>query len=259
MDLTPKINIVSQHPEITDQEFQRKKLKKACQDFEALFLKQMLETMRKAGFSDGKETSPMALQSNNPLQGMFDWHMAQNMSSSSPLGIADQLIQAYDIRNSSNANGSNSELNQRQNPGKGYLVKLIREVSKRHDIDPLLVSTIIKHESDGNRWAVSSKGAKGLMQVMDQTGEELSLRNPFNSNENIQAGVKYLKQMLVKYDNDVSLALAAYNAGPSAVDKYNGIPPYKETQEYVKNILADYHELSENKSDLQTELGADDE
>jgi len=114
----------------------------------------------------------------------------------------------------------------------------IEAAANKYDIDSSLISAVIGRESAGNRHAVSRAGAKGLMQLMDGTAKELGVTSPFDPNQNVDGGAKYLKTLLNKYDGNEKLALAAYNAGPGSVDKYNGIPPYRETQEYVKSVLA---------------------
>ncbi len=105
---------------------------------------------------------------------------------------------------------------------------------------PRLIQSIIQVESGYNPRAVSSKGAMGLMQLMPFTARSLGVRNPFNVRQNIRAGTLYFKRLLDKYNGKLDLALAAYNAGPGAVDKYGGVPPYKETIYYVKRVLALY-------------------
>jgi len=118
--------------------------------------------------------------------------------------------------------------------------KLVQGVSERYKIDEKLVMAVIKQESDFNPNAVSSAGAKGLMQLMPQTAKEVGVLNPFSPKQNVEGGVRYLKKMLDKYNGNVILALAAYNAGSHNVDKYGGVPPFKETQQYVKRILGNY-------------------
>jgi soluble lytic murein transglycosylase-like protein len=113
---------------------------------------------------------------------------------------------------------------------------LIQEHAERHGISPDLVRAVIQAESGFNRWAVSPKGAMGLMQLMPATARDLGVSDPFHPDENIRGGVWYLATLLERFDQDVVRALAAYNAGPERVVRYNGVPPYRETQNYVKKI-----------------------
>ena len=112
----------------------------------------------------------------------------------------------------------------------------IEKISNRHSIDSRLVKAIVKVESDFNPNAVSKKGAKGLMQLMPETANDLNVSDPFNPYESIDGGVRYFKRLMKSFDNDLKLSLAAYNAGPGNVDKYDGVPPFKETQAYVKKV-----------------------
>ncbi|MBU1078164.1 MAG: lytic transglycosylase domain-containing protein [Spirochaetes bacterium] len=114
---------------------------------------------------------------------------------------------------------------------------IIIKNAKRYTIPERLIKSVIKQESNYNPKAVSSKGAKGLMQLMPQTAKLLGVTNVFDPEENISGGVKYLKQMLDRFDGDVVKALAAYNAGPKAVEDNNGVPNYSETKNYVSRIL----------------------
>lgn len=114
--------------------------------------------------------------------------------------------------------------------------EVIEEEATAQGVAPELVRAVIQVESAFNTHAVSSKGAMGLMQLMPATARELGVSNPFHPEENIRGGVAYLRQLLDRYDSNVELALAAYNAGPGSVAKYGAVPPYRETQAYVKKV-----------------------
>jgi soluble lytic murein transglycosylase-like protein len=120
----------------------------------------------------------------------------------------------------------------------------IERYSRKFQIDPNLVKAIIRAESCYDRYAVSRVGAKGLMQLMPQTAMKMGVENIFDAEENIQGGIRYFSQMLSEFENDLRIALAAYNAGPEAVKKYSGIPPYEETIEYVKRVMGYYQQYS---------------
>jgi len=113
----------------------------------------------------------------------------------------------------------------------------IKEVAARHGVRADLVAAVIEAESDYNPRAVSRRGARGLMQLMPKTAASLGVNDPFDPKANIEAGVKHLRAMMDRFDNNIPLALAAYNAGEVAVIKYRGIPPYRETRAYVNRIL----------------------
>lgn len=122
---------------------------------------------------------------------------------------------------------------------------VINDISKQYDIDAALVKAIIKAESNFNASAVSRKGAVGLMQLMPSTARDLKVKKPFDPQENIIGGVKYIKGLTASY-GDLSTALAAYNAGPGAIRKYAGIPPYRETVNYVQKVIRYYNKFKEN-------------
>ena len=118
---------------------------------------------------------------------------------------------------------------------------LISQASKQYGVDSRLVKAIIKAESDFNPKAVSKKGAMGLMQIMPENFQHLDIQDPFNPRENILGGTRYFKYLYDRFDGKLALSLAAYNAGPTAVDNYNRtIPPYRETEQYVRRVLAYY-------------------
>lgn len=112
----------------------------------------------------------------------------------------------------------------------------VKRIAMKYEVDPALVRAVIHAESAFNVKALSNKGAQGLMQLMPGTAQDLGVRNAFDANQNIEGGVKYLAGLLKQFDGDIKLAIAAYNAGPNAVKKYNGIPPYAETKVYVERV-----------------------
>ena len=115
--------------------------------------------------------------------------------------------------------------------------ELIREAAARHNVAPELVESVIRVESNFDARAVSRKGARGLMQLMPATAAQLGVRNVFDVRQNIEGGVRHLRHLLDGYSGDLVLALAAYNAGVEAVERYGGIPPYAETKAYVARVL----------------------
>ncbi len=114
----------------------------------------------------------------------------------------------------------------------------VKQAAAKYEIEPELIDAVIKTESNGNHRAVSSKGAMGLMQLMPSTAYDMNVVNPFNPEENIEGGTKYLRQLLEKFNGDLTLALAAYNAGPKTVERYRNVPPISETRQYVKKVIS---------------------
>lgn len=120
------------------------------------------------------------------------------------------------------------------------LNSIISNASNIYQVDSRLVKAVIKAESDFDYKAVSGKGALGLMQLMPHTATEFKVFDPLDPQQNIWGGVRYLKQLLARFDGNIHLALAAYNAGPEQVDKHNGVPPFEETQTFVDRVLEYY-------------------
>lgn len=123
---------------------------------------------------------------------------------------------------------------------RGDLRALVALLSKEEGLDPRLVDALITAESDYNPLAVSKKGAMGLMQLMPTTARRLSVEDPFDPEQNVRGGVREFSRLIDRYSGNISLALAAYNAGETAVAKYGGIPPYRETRTYVARIMEQY-------------------
>ena len=120
------------------------------------------------------------------------------------------------------------------------LHQIVQETAQKHDVDPALVSAVISTESNWNTSALSRKGAQGLMQLVPETAQKLGVFNAWDPQQNIDGGVRYLHMLLDRYNGDLPKALAAYNAGPSAVDRWGGVPNYPETQEYVRKVTHTY-------------------
>lgn len=117
---------------------------------------------------------------------------------------------------------------------------LVRDVSKRYDMDPSLIATVVGVESGFNKMAVSPKGARGLMQLMPDTARQYGVRDVHDARENLEGGVAYLSDLARRYNGDMRLALAAYNAGPEAVERASGVPNYRETLDYLRRIESRY-------------------
>ena len=125
-------------------------------------------------------------------------------------------------------------------PSDSRFGNLIRAAAEKHGVDEDLITSVITAESAFNPRAVSRKRACGLMQLMPKTAARLAVADVFDPEQNVDAGTRYLKELLEKYGQDLALALAAYNAGPDRVAEYGGVPPFAETRAYVRRVLADY-------------------
>jgi soluble lytic murein transglycosylase-like protein len=127
----------------------------------------------------------------------------------------------------------------------GSFADIINQAAGKYGVNPALVKAVIKAESNFRADAVSSAGALGLMQLMPATARGLGVSNPLDPAQNVDGGVRFLSGLLKRYDGDTKLALAAYNAGPGSVDKYGGIPPYRETQVYVQRVMDYFQSTNE--------------
>lgn len=166
-----------------------------------------------------------ALPGNNPVTNPAENNSTAAISSATQKDIDEDIFERDDEDESVETFGKTEEM--------------LTSAAKRHGVDPKLVKAIAIAESNMNQNEISEVGAIGVMQLMPETAEGLGV-NPYDVQENIEGGTKFLKQMLNKFDGDVRLAVAAYNAGPGAVQKYGGVPPYGETQAYVGRVLGMY-------------------
>jgi Rod binding domain-containing protein len=321
-----KISVVekqSQVPQTTkaskdEREIKLLKLKKACQDFESIFVYYMLKSMRS---SDSKSNLFGEGLGSDIFQQMFDQGLAEKMSASGQLNIASSMYNKYaaflgaqdppksqptqptdnlspiiskstigpqisspiiqpavqtksepvsgainavpDIKvdplpvsisepkadvttvvEKTTTKAANlSKKAARQKAVIDNYHDIIADAATANNVDPNLVKALILQESGGNPNAISSKGAKGLMQIMDGTAKMLGVTNPFDIKQNIEGGVKYLGDLIKKFEGDIKNALAAYNAGPAAVQKYGGIPPYDETTDFVDSVMKNFNGL----------------
>ena len=126
---------------------------------------------------------------------------------------------------------------------------LVREAAERHHVDPALVRAVIETESNWNPGAMSRKGAMGLMQLIPTTAQRFGANDAFNPQQNVDAGVRYLKRLLERYNGNLDLALAAYNAGEGAVDRAHGVPSYRETRNYVQKVQDAYYRPGSGRLD----------
>ena len=132
--------------------------------------------------------------------------------------------------------------------GTAAFKELIHEAGIKYGVDPDLITAVIRQESGGNPSVSSSVGAMGLMQLMPDTAKSLGVTNAFDPKQNIFGGARYLRGLMDQFNGSVPLALAAYNAGSGSVRKYGGVPPYPETQNYVKSIMSMYHSMRESNT-----------
>ena len=151
------------------------------------------------------------------------------------------------LRTTHSASGTSSELGTAELANRQKIEVMIREVSARYNVDPALIRAVIQTESNWNSTAISRKGALGLMQLVPGTARQLGVNNAFDPKQNLDGGVRYLHSLLERYNGDLDRALAAYNAGPGAVDRARGVPMFRETREYVQKVTDSYFRPGSNR------------
>ena len=256
------------------------KVASATKQFESMLTQMMLNSMNKTtgGMLGGEGYG------NDMFDTVFEQEIASYMGQTKSLGLAEMLykkitgeemkpemrvkinnkIEPIKINNTKTAvdstnvhlsNNSSTKIDTTNvRPSSESLNRIqkldehIDEAAKSFGVDKNIIKSIIMTESAGNQRAVSSAKAKGLMQLMDSTATDMGVQNVFNARENILGGTKYFAKMLRQYSGDVKLALAAYNAGPKNVEKYNGVPPFEETKNYINKVLSYFNHFSESKS-----------
>ncbi|MEA2103727.1 MAG: transglycosylase SLT domain-containing protein [Candidatus Cloacimonadota bacterium] len=265
--------------ETTD--FQSKqKIMSTCKKFEAIFLNQMLQMMQQNGKTEGVFGNSHSLDMFNS---MLYSRIAELLANSSQTGISSEIYESItgempDAKLLSKSDSPSQIIFNKikenfqtvtdkigLNPKdihvteaimtnfekainkilKPYL-DIINASAKKNDVNPNLVKAVILRESAGNPNAISHVGAKGLMQLMDGTAKDMNVKNVFNPKDNINGGTKYLAKMLKIFKSDIDSSLAAYNAGPRNVQKYNGIPPFRETINYVNSVKTIFNKLEGN-------------
>lgn len=236
------------------------RLRKICANFEAIFVQKLLKSMRRSNSEDSLFGNGLGAET---YQSMFDAQLSEKIANDGGFGVGKLLFNELSARLHATESQKNPQPVSLKKllmpPPKSFGEKPIEHTKAFHEIIkraagkyhlPIhLVYGVITQESNWNPNAVSKVGAKGLMQLMDETASDLGVKNPFDPGENIYAGAKYLRQQLDRFQGNVKLALAAYNAGPGNVEKYGGVPPFKETQDYVEKVLSHsrkYNQLLNN-------------
>jgi len=197
---------------------------------------------------------PKRVEDGNPRRNLMYWSSRESRWKPVPppnaalmraaRSAAEEVSQYLGRESAKSANAKIVEANYRGRTSlstPGDVDAAIEEAAARHNVDPNLVRAVVKVESNFDPNAVSRKGAMGLMQLMPSTARQLNVRNPFDPEQNVDAGVRHLKQLLESYGGDIKLTLAAYNAGAGAVARSAGVPRYAETQNYVRRITNLYY------------------
>ncbi len=214
-------------------------LKKTCKDFESIMLAQMMKAMYE---SLPKDSTIKDNAANSIYKSMYIEAVSDKMAENSNFGLADEMFNSlkanlHHYAKNKDAAGDNKKMSEETPNLMNRIESAVKKASNMYSVPAKLIKSIIKAESDFNPAAVSSKGAVGLMQLMPRTAKEMGAENLSDIDENILAGTKYLSNLMKQFKSE-KMAVAAYNAGPSNVNKYNGLPPFKETRSYVKKVLA---------------------
>lgn len=265
---TPSVNDVNKFSEV-----EKQKIAGTSKDFESMLTGLMIKSMTSSVngfFGEGS-------YGGDYFDSIFTMELAKHISNNTGLGLAEQIYQKvtgehwddsllkFDSKlkledlqikskiktENTDESGTKPGLNSEAiTPSSSSLKRLerydsiIEDVSEKFEVDHNLIKSIILAESAGNPDAVSKAKAKGLMQLMDLTAKDMGVKNVYDPVQNISGGTKYFTQLLRKYNGDIHLSLAAYNAGPENVKKYGGIPPFEETQNYVNKVLGFFNYLS---------------
>lgn len=216
-----------------------KKLKEACRELESVLVYQLIRSMRATVPKSDVMGNSMGM---DIYEQMLDEKYAQEIATSGAFGLADTMYAqltntAPPARTVATPPPPVKSANTQKSKTADNLNEIIKTTAARYHLDERLLHAVIKTESNYDPRALSSAGAQGLMQLMPATAKSLGVDNPWDPQANVDGGARYLRQMLDRYHGSLSLALAAYNAGPGAVDRYNGIPPFRETRQYVERVI----------------------
>ncbi len=251
-DESPRKVLSKPTRKLTD-EHEMANARKACQEFEAIFIHKMLSSMREAFESEKGEDKDFG---GDMFKSMMDEQLGIALARAGGIGLANMLGKSLGIEDDLPPAGSRLPRNFPMEVGisayeRGKVGPVleayepaIKAAASDSGVSENLIKAVILQESGGDARAVSGKGAKGLMQLMDATAKELGVKNSFNPVENIRGGARYLAGLIREFKGDLELALASYNAGMGTVKKFGGIPPYEETRGYVKKVMAELDKLN---------------
>ncbi len=256
---------------------QKLKLQKAVREFESIFVGYLLKSMRNTVEKADNSTDSFGT---DMLEGLFDVELARHISRNSNLGLAEMLYRkmtgvslseslgtpdtkGVPLRSSvpHQAKTESPDAHRDQSKATGERIpktledrlrsydQYITEAAEQFGVKDSLLRAVIAAESSARPDARSAKDAKGLMQLIDSTAAAMGVQNVWDPRENILGGAKYLKHLLEQFEGDERLALASYNAGPAAVQRYGGIPPYRETREYVRRVLGFVEMIEQQEND----------